>query len=63
MSGSDPTALSAVEIKNYEGLDLSSVNDFRENAIRGPRYVDITQYRLTVTGLVEEDTLQPMMRS
>ncbi|GAA5262479.1 hypothetical protein KTGMC3_P1195 [Methanocalculus sp. MC3] len=57
MSGNDPTALAAVEIRNYEGLDLSSVNDFRENAIRGPRYVDITRYRLTVTGLVEEDTI------
>jgi len=54
--GSDPTALAAVEIRNYEGLDLSSVNDFRENSIRGPQYVDISQYRLTVRGLVERDT-------
>lgn len=55
MTGTDPNTLAAVEIRNYEGLDLSSVNDFRENAIRGPRYVDITRYRLAVTGLVEQD--------
>lgn len=32
--------LTAKEIKNYEGQDLSSVEDFRENSIKGPQYID-----------------------
>jgi len=45
--------LDAVEVKNYQGEDLSSVNDFRENSIKGPQYINITNYRLEVTGLVQ----------
>ena len=41
------------EIREYQGENLSSVNDFRENSIKGPQDVDIEQYRLEVTGLVE----------
>jgi DMSO/TMAO reductase YedYZ molybdopterin-dependent catalytic subunit len=44
--------LTPVEIREYEGEDLSSINSFRENSIKGPQYVDITDYRLKVTGLV-----------
>jgi DMSO/TMAO reductase YedYZ molybdopterin-dependent catalytic subunit len=44
-------ALPAAEVRSYEGKDLSSVNDFRENSIKGPQYVNISEYRLTVTGL------------
>jgi DMSO/TMAO reductase YedYZ molybdopterin-dependent catalytic subunit len=46
--------LQAVEIREYEGKNLSSVNDFRENSIKGPQYVDIATYQLEVTGLVEK---------
>ncbi|MFC2123135.1 molybdopterin-dependent oxidoreductase [Bacteroidota bacterium] len=46
--------LEAVEVRQYEGKNLSSVNDFRENSIKGPQYVDIENYRLTVGGLVEK---------
>ncbi len=46
-----PTALPPVEIRSYQGKDLSSVNDFHENSIKGPQHVNITDYRLTVTGL------------
>jgi DMSO/TMAO reductase YedYZ molybdopterin-dependent catalytic subunit len=46
-----PNALPAVEVRAYQGNDLSSVNDFRENSIRGPQYVNTSDYRLTVTGL------------
>jgi DMSO/TMAO reductase YedYZ molybdopterin-dependent catalytic subunit len=46
-----PTALPAVEIRSYEGKDLSSVNDFHENSISGPQYINESDYRLTVTGL------------
>ena len=45
--------LDAVEVRNYQGEDLSSVNDFRENSIKGPQYINITNYRLEVTGLVQ----------
>lgn len=46
-----PQALPAAEVRSYEGKDLSSINDFRENSIKGPQYVNISEYRLTVTGL------------
>ncbi len=46
------TRLSGVEVTEYQGKDLSSVNDFRENSIKGPQYVDIAEYKLDITGLV-----------
>jgi DMSO/TMAO reductase YedYZ molybdopterin-dependent catalytic subunit len=46
-----PLALPAAEVRSYEGKDLSSVNDFLENSIKGPQFVNISEYRLTVTGL------------
>jgi len=51
--GSKPMGLPSVEIEQYEGIDLSSINDFRENSIKGPQYIDIGSYELKVTGLVE----------
>ncbi|MFC1937310.1 molybdopterin-dependent oxidoreductase [Chloroflexota bacterium] len=45
--------LQPVEIPEYEGQQLSSVDDFRENSIEGPQYIDIDTYQLEVTGLVE----------
>lgn len=45
--------LQAIEIKEYEGTDLSSIVDFRENSIKGPQYVDMDNYKLKVSGLVE----------
>ncbi|HUU75210.1 MAG TPA: molybdopterin-dependent oxidoreductase [Methanoregulaceae archaeon] len=47
------TELSSVEIREYQGEDLSSIADFRENSIRGPQYINITEYRLIVTGDVD----------
>jgi len=47
------TELPPVEIREYEGKDLSSIDDFRENSIRGPQYVDIESYELKITGLVD----------
>ena len=41
-----------VEIREYEGVDLSSISAFRENSIRGPQHIDIEDYTLNVTGLV-----------
>ena len=36
-----------VEVREYEGQDLSSISHFRENSIKGPQYVDNETYRLT----------------
>jgi len=49
-----PEELQAMEISEYERKNLSSVNDFRENSIKGPMHVDIAMYELEVTGLVEK---------
>ena len=45
------------EVKEYQGENLSSVNDFRENSIKGPQHVDIENYRLEITGLVENPVI------
>ncbi|MDO9549584.1 MAG: molybdopterin-dependent oxidoreductase [Methanoregula sp.] len=47
----EPTSLAAVEVRSYEGKDLSSINAFRENSIKGPQHISEADYRLTVTGL------------
>ena len=48
-----PVTLKGVEVNEYEGEKLGSVNDFRENSIRGPQYINESTYRLKITGLVE----------
>jgi DMSO/TMAO reductase YedYZ molybdopterin-dependent catalytic subunit len=52
---SSPTKLNTVEIRDYQGQKLSSINDFRENSILGPQYVNKSSYKLVVTGLVEKN--------
>jgi DMSO/TMAO reductase YedYZ molybdopterin-dependent catalytic subunit len=42
------------EVREYEGQNLSSISDFRENSIKGPQYVNASTYRLTITGLVNK---------
>ena len=42
------------EIQTYEGETLSSINDFRENSIKGPQRVNIDDYKLEIFGLVEK---------
>ena len=44
--------LTSVEVREYEGVDLSSINAFRENSIKGSQEIDIESYRLRITGLV-----------
>jgi len=53
--GGCPSAgvLNPAEVREYEGEDLFSVKDFRENSIKGPQYVDMENYQLEITGLVE----------
>jgi len=46
--------LSGIEVIEYQGQDLSSINDFRENSIKGPQYVDINTYQLKINGLVAD---------
>ena len=48
-----PGELEPVEIREYEGAKLGSVDDFRENSIKGPQRVDTESYQLDITGLVE----------
>jgi DMSO/TMAO reductase YedYZ molybdopterin-dependent catalytic subunit len=45
--------LKQVEIRHYEGKNLSSVDDFRENSIKGPQFIDRKTYALKITGLVK----------
>ncbi len=51
----ETTTLESVEIREYEGEDLSSITAFRENSIKGPQYIDIENYTLTVSGLVNNE--------
>ncbi len=44
-----------VEVRNYKGEKLGSVEDFRENSIKGVQKIDIDEYRLKLTGLVDEE--------
>ena len=46
--------LEPVEIREYQGERLSSLNDFRENAIKGTQRVVIDEYILEIAGLVQE---------
>ncbi len=45
-----------VEITEYEGDRLGSVDDFRQNAIRGTLDLEIDAYRLHVDGLTEQSS-------
>jgi DMSO/TMAO reductase YedYZ molybdopterin-dependent catalytic subunit len=51
----ETTTLESVEIREYEGEDLSSITAFRENSIKGPQYIDTENYTLTVSGLVNSE--------
>ena len=49
-------ALAPAEVTEYEGVDLSSINAFRENSIKGPQEIDVESYTLSITGLVTNST-------
>jgi len=53
VSKDDAIKLDGVQVREYKGEMLGSVDDFRENSIKGPQTVDRTTYRLKVTGLVD----------
>jgi len=50
----DGSAIEQVEITEYEGQPLGSVDDFRENSIAGVQEVDPATYALVIDGLVEQ---------
>ena len=50
----DLQELTKIEVTEYEGKDLSSLTDFRENSIKGPQYINTDVYTLTIDGLVEQ---------
>lgn len=45
------------EIRTYNGTKLSSINDFRIEAIKGVQYINVSSYRLVVSGLVQNETV------
>ena len=49
-----PRMLYPQEVREYEGQNLSSISDFRENSIRGPQQINNSTYRLKITGLVNK---------
>jgi len=49
-----PKKLYPGEILEYLGQDLSLINDFRENSIRGPQQINESTYSLAITGLVNQ---------
>ena len=51
----DPTNLGYTEIREYEGQDLSSIRQFRENSIKGPQYINNETYRLEINGLIQDN--------
>ena len=55
LAGNRPgvTELAPAEVREYQGEQLSSIADFRENSIRGPQYVHASTYTLTIDGQVE----------
>lgn len=46
--------LQSVEIREYQGENLSSFIEVRDVSIKGPQKVDMTNYRLEISGLVKE---------
>ena len=49
-----PRMLYPQEIREYEGQNLSSIGDFKENSIKGPQQINQSAYHLTITGLVNK---------
>jgi DMSO/TMAO reductase YedYZ molybdopterin-dependent catalytic subunit len=50
--GNDSTKKEYVEIQEYQGAKLGSIDDFRENSIKGVQEIDPESYTLEVSGRV-----------
>jgi DMSO/TMAO reductase YedYZ molybdopterin-dependent catalytic subunit len=51
-AGNPAAELSSAEVREYEGQDLSLIDDFRENSIAGPQNVSLATYHLEINGAV-----------
>ncbi len=49
-----PPMLYPGEIRDYQGQNLASIADVRENAIKGTQFINTSTYRLEITGLVNQ---------
>lgn len=49
-----PKNLYPTEIRNYQGENLSSISNVIENNIAGTQYINVSTYKLTITGLVNK---------
>jgi len=47
-----PQMLYPSEVRSYQGVNLSSIANVRENAIAGTQYINVSSYHLAITGLV-----------
>ncbi len=56
-SVNQPQFLYPAEVRNYQGENLSSIAGVKENNIAGIQFINVSTYKLTVTGLVNK-TLQ-----
>ena len=45
--------LNGIEVREYQGHQLNSIYDIRENTIKGTQYLNQTSYMLHITGLVD----------
>ena len=49
-----PKKLYPGEIRDYLGENLASISDVQENAIKGTQLINVSTYRLVITGLVNK---------
>jgi DMSO/TMAO reductase YedYZ molybdopterin-dependent catalytic subunit len=42
------------EVRDYQGENLASIGDVRENAIKGTQNINVSTYQLEITGLVNK---------
>ncbi len=47
---------SKIEVRDYQGKRLNSINEEPENSIKGPQVVDIDSFKLEIDGLVATPT-------
>ena len=48
-----PVKLQGVQVNNYQGQNLTSINSMPKTSIKGTQYVNMSNYTLEVTGLVQ----------
>ncbi len=51
----DDRAVQEVEVQEYQGEKLASVDDFRDNSIRGVQRINAADYELRIDGLVSHE--------